>query len=61
MKKLLRSYLKLLKNILIKYFYELRCKYRFKKKKKLVGKLVREEMKCFKILETKGRNYINEN
>lgn len=32
-----------------------------KKKKKLVGKLVREEMKCFKILETKGRNYINEN
>lgn len=31
------------------------------KKKKLVGKLVREEMKCFKILETKGRNYINEN
>lgn len=29
--------------------------------KKLVGKFVREEMKCFKILETEGRNYINEN
>lgn len=59
MKKLLRIYLKLLKNRLIKYFYELRLTIDLEKK--LVGKLVREETKCFKILETEGRNYIDEN